>query len=157
MTPDISHRTGRLLIIDDDPAVRQVFATILRRRGHEVRAAANADDGLHDVRTFAPDAVLVDLRMPMINGFGFLYRLRIDPELRDLPVAIITGDCSLSEASLVELGLLGARVWLKPLSNEQLIELADDLLSKVPHLTGGVQLPPDAVRRPNAHIGSVRL
>jgi DNA-binding response OmpR family regulator len=137
---DISHRTGRLLIIDDDPGVRQVFAKILRRHGHEVRAAANADDGLHEVRTFAPDALLLDLRMPLINGFGFLYRLRIDPELRDLPVAIITGDCSLGEESLRELRALGAEVWHKPLSNDQLIALADRLLSRGHRIAEGSKM-----------------
>ena len=68
-------RTGRVLIVDDDEGVRRAFAAILEMRGHDVWTAANADDGLSDLATFRPDAILLDLRMPLVNGFGFLYRL----------------------------------------------------------------------------------
>ena len=128
---------GRLLIIDDDPGVRQVFAKILRRHGHEVRAAASADEGLQEIRTFRPDAVLLDLRMPMINGFGFLYRLRFNPQSLGLRVAIVTGDASLSETARSELHGLGAEIWLKPLAPEQLTALVDGLLSAEPRPRSG--------------------
>jgi DNA-binding NtrC family response regulator len=67
---------ARLLIIDDDEAVTQTFAGILRLEGHEVRTAVDAESGLRQADALHPDAIIVDLRMPLINGLGFLYRLR---------------------------------------------------------------------------------
>jgi DNA-binding response OmpR family regulator len=67
-------------------------ARILKARGHDVHTASDADEGLREISPFRPDALLLDLRMPLINGFGFLYRLRIDRQLHHLPVAVVTGD-----------------------------------------------------------------
>jgi DNA-binding response OmpR family regulator len=141
---DISHRTGRLLIIDDDQGVRTLFSRVLKARGYDVHTASDADEGLREISTFRPDALLLDLRMPLINGFGFLYRLRIDPELRHLPVAVVTGDNSLAEQSLKELRALGAEVWHKPLSIEGLRALADGLLAKTSPVGDDAAPPSDA-------------
>jgi len=124
----IPDRASRLLIVDDDEGVRRAFAAILKRKGHEAFTASSADEGLRDVSTVRPDAILLDLRMPMVNGFGFLYRLRSDPTCANLPVAIVTGDGSLNEAALTELRQLGAEVWHKPLRFDELVALADKLL-----------------------------
>jgi CheY-like chemotaxis protein len=124
--------------------VRTLFARILKSRGHDVHTASDADEGLREISAFRPDALLLDLRMPLINGFGFLYRLRIDPQLRHLPVAVVTGDDSLAEPSLKELRALGAEVWHKPLSIQRLVGLADRLLSGTSPIAGGATPPPDA-------------
>ena len=76
MMPSMARRTGRLLIVDDDEGVTQTFAGILRLEGHQVRTAQNAFEGLREVESFRPDAIILDFRMPLINGLGFLYRLR---------------------------------------------------------------------------------
>jgi DNA-binding response OmpR family regulator len=123
-------RTGRLLIVDDDEGVTQTFAGILRLEGHQVRAAANAFEGLREFESFHPDAIILDLRMPLINGLGFLYRLRTYSGGQNIPVAIITGDCSLDEESMTELRALGAEIWMKPLWTEDVIGIADTLLTR---------------------------
>jgi DNA-binding NtrC family response regulator len=121
-------RTGRLLIIDDDEGVTQTFAGILRLEGHQVRTAMNAYDGLREAEVFHPDAIILDLRMPLVNGLGFLYRLRERDER--VPVTIITGDASLTEEAMRELTDLGADVCFKPIWTEDLQELAERLLSR---------------------------
>jgi DNA-binding response OmpR family regulator len=126
----MAQRAGRVLIVDDDEGVRRTFAAILKRKGHEAYTASSADEGLREVSVLQPDAILLDLRMPLVNGFGFLYRLRSDPACRDLPVAIVTGDGSLKEAALTELRELGAEVWHKPLRFDELVTLADRLLAR---------------------------
>jgi two-component system response regulator MprA len=123
-------RSGRLLVVDDDEGVTQTFAGILRLEGHDVRAAANAFEGLREFETFRPDAIILDLRMPLINGLGFLYRLRTYEGGSRVPVAIITGDCSLDEEATTELRALGAEIWLKPLWTEDVIAIAETLLTK---------------------------
>jgi DNA-binding response OmpR family regulator len=156
MKPAHLQRTGRLLIVDDDEGVRRLFAGILRLQGHEVRTASTADEGLREVGMFRPDGMLLDLRMPLVNGFGLLYRLRENPVHRDLPVAIVTGDCSLDDDLLSELRELGAEVRHKPLGMEDLIVLADTLLAKkklTPHQQAS---PPPARSRDIAVIGPPR-
>jgi DNA-binding response OmpR family regulator len=129
----LARRTGRLLIVDDDEGVTQTFAGILRLEGHQVRTAANAYEGLREVESFRPDAIILDLRMPLINGLGFLYRLRGFVDTCRVPVAMITGDCTIDEEATSELRDLGAQLWLKPLWTEDLISIADKLLGDKTH------------------------
>ena len=128
MVTVMESRHERLLIIDDDAATTQTFAVILRLEGYQVRTAITANDGLREVSEFHPDAIIVDLRMPLINGFGFLYRLREQDPGQDTPVAIVTGDVSLDDDALDELRDLGADICFKPLWTNDLVGLADKLL-----------------------------
>ena len=84
-------KTPTILVIDDDQAVTETFATALHREGFNVRTAMNAENGLREATSCHADAIILDLRMPLINGIGFLYRLRNWDEHRYTPVAIVTG------------------------------------------------------------------
>jgi DNA-binding response OmpR family regulator len=75
-----------------------------------------------------PDAIIVDLRMPLINGLGFLYRLRERELCRHTPVAIVTADYTLDESIPRELAELGAQLHYKPLWLEDVVDLAHSLL-----------------------------
>jgi DNA-binding response OmpR family regulator len=147
----LSHCAGRLLIVDDDEGVRRTFAAILARKGHEMHTASSADEGLREIGTFRPDAILLDLRMPLVNGFGFLYRLRFDPALRDVPVAVVTGDASLDGNALMELRELGAEVWHKPLKSDELIALTDRLLARNDAIPDRGPLAPRTHFEPASH------
>jgi DNA-binding response OmpR family regulator len=118
----------RLLIVDDDEATTQTFAQILTFEGYEVRTASNADMGLRDAEVSPPDAIIVDLRMPFINGLGFLYRLRERVTLQHTPVVMVTGDQCLEDAVISEARELGADVQFKPLWEEDLAKLAKTLI-----------------------------
>jgi DNA-binding response OmpR family regulator len=120
---------ARLLIIDDDEAVTQTFAGILRLEGHEVRTAIDAESGLRQADALHPDAIIVDLRMPLINGLGFLYRLRSRERCKNTPVAIVTADYTLDESIPRELAELGAQLHFKPLWLEDVVDLAHSLLT----------------------------
>lgn len=122
-------RASRVLIIDDDEAVIQTFARMLRFEGHEVRTALDAESGLREARVEPPDAIIVDLRMPLINGLGFLYRLRSQKPHQDTPVAIVTGDYCLDDSITREVGELGAELRYKPLWLEDLVDLTQRLLT----------------------------
>lgn len=105
--------SARLLIIDDDEKVTETFAMALRLDGYEVRTANNAAEGLQRAQAEQPDAILVDLRMPFVNGLGFLYRLRSKPGVERTPVAMITGDV-LQDTECDEIQALGAELHYKP-------------------------------------------
>jgi DNA-binding response OmpR family regulator len=123
---------AKILIVDDDEGVTQTFARMLRLEGFQVRTAVSAETGLQEAETSRPDAIILDLRMPLIDGLGFLRRLREREEQRTTPVAIVTGDYFLDEAVSTELNALGAEVRFKPLWLEDLVGLARNLL-KVTH------------------------
>ena len=126
--------TSKILIVDDDEGVTQTFARMLRLEGYQVRTAVNAENGLREAEQSRPDAIILDLRMPLVDGLGFLRRLRAHDEQRSTPVAIVTGDYFLDDAVSTELRELGAELRFKPLWLEDLVGLARNLLqSKVIH------------------------
>jgi DNA-binding response OmpR family regulator len=121
-----------ILIVDDDEGVTQTFARILRLEGFSVRTAANAESGLLEAESSHPDAIILDLRMPLVDGVGFLRRLRDLKDSHDTPVAIVTGDYFLEDEISAEIRTLGAELRFKPLWLEDLVGLARNLL-KVTH------------------------
>jgi DNA-binding response OmpR family regulator len=120
--------TRKILIVDDDEGVTQTFARMLRLEGYQVRTAVNAETGLREARDNRPDAIILDLRMPLVDGLGFLRQLRARAEQRSTPVAIVTGDYFLDDAVSTELHELGAELRFKPLWLEDLVGLARNLL-----------------------------
>jgi CheY-like chemotaxis protein len=117
-----------ILIVDDDEAVIQTFARMLSLEGYDVRTAMNAELGLREAEAHHPDAIILDLRMPLMDGLGFLRRLRTVDEQRGVPVAIVTGDYFMDDHVSTELKELGAEVKFKPLWLEDLVSLARELL-----------------------------
>jgi DNA-binding response OmpR family regulator len=119
---------SKILIVDDDEGVTQTFARMLRLEGYQVRTAVSAETGLREAEDSRPDAIILDLRMPLVDGLGFLRRLRSHDEQRLVPVAIVTGDYFLDDSVSTELRELGAELRFKPLWLEDLVGLARNLL-----------------------------
>ncbi len=80
---------GRALVVDDDADMRQRLRTVLERSGWTVQEAGNGAEALALV-TPAPDLVLLDLTMPVMDGFDFLHRLREIPGCADIPVVVLS-------------------------------------------------------------------
>ncbi|HEX6275971.1 MAG TPA: response regulator [Polyangiaceae bacterium] len=119
-----------ILIVDDDPDIRDALEELLTDRGFSVLSAVNGADALNLLRTLdAPPAIiLLDVMMPVLDGYGFLEERSKDPSLSRIPVAIITAGHG------VDLGRLGGTVPVlyKPLRVPELM-LA---LRSVQQLTG---------------------
>jgi CheY-like chemotaxis protein len=120
----------RVLVVDDDEGVRLTFSRVLLLDGYSVEVAATADEALGKVERLRPDAILLDLRMPLINGVGFLYRLRQNPANQEIAVGVITGAPVLDDATMTDIRTLCARVWHKPLSVEDIQQVAKILLTE---------------------------
>ena len=118
-----------ILLVDDDQSTLDTFARTLRLDGYAVRTASNPEAGLTEATSSHPDAIIVDLRMPMMSGLEFLRRLREATGLSQTPVAIVTGDYFLPESIQHELKSLGASIRFKPLWLEDLIALAKTLVA----------------------------
>jgi signal transduction histidine kinase/DNA-binding response OmpR family regulator len=86
--PRDQHR--RALVIDDDPATREMLRRMLQREGWSVGEAANGRAGLERVAATPFDLVLLDLMMPELDGFTFVERLRAEPASRAIPVLVVT-------------------------------------------------------------------
>ena len=124
MTTGASAHT--VLIVDDQRVVLRVFAQVLEGAGYRVLLADSADAAIESVRRDAPDAILIDLTMPYVNGMGLLYRLRdIAPQI---PMAMITGMPNVADETRDELRTLGITLHIKPLTPLQIEELVGRLL-----------------------------
>jgi DNA-binding response OmpR family regulator len=103
---------------------------MLTLEGYHVKTAFNAETGLQVANESQPSAIILDLRMPLVDGLGFLRKLRSVDEHRSVPVAIVTGDYFLEDAVAKELRELGAELRFKPLWLEDLVGLARNLLKE---------------------------
>lgn len=117
-----------ILIVDDQQELLRLFSRGLEAAGYRVETADNVEAAMFLIDGGPPAAVLVDLKMPYINGMGMLYRLRkAHPRL---PVAIITGMQDLDKQTLQEVALLDAQIHYKPLSIAQVVKIVDGLLTR---------------------------
>ena len=117
-----------ILIVDDDEGVTTTFARMLTLEGYDVKTAFNAETGLQLANESLPDAIILDLRMPLVDGLGFLRQFRAMDVRRSTAVAIVTGDYFLDDSVARELRELGAELRFKPLWLEDLVGLARNLL-----------------------------
>ena len=108
----------RILIIDDERNIRDVFSLLLRDHGYEVATAETGAAGVEAARAFAPDVVLLDMRLPDMPGLDVLARLK--EERPGAGVVIITAYGTIRSA--VEATKLGAAAYLeKPVDNEEML------------------------------------
>lgn len=82
---------ARVLVVDDDNAVRDVLQLILRRAGYDVRLAGNGLEALNEMRSGGADLVLLDIEMPGMNGLEFCEQMRANPAWQKIPVIMMTG------------------------------------------------------------------
>lgn len=119
-----------VLIIEDDQSVALTFERMLQLAGHEVTRAESAESGLEQAARHRPDAVILDIRMPVMGGLEFIRRLRADAATAGLPVGIVTGDYFLKDAVLDELAALQAEIRYKPLWMDDLQAFVRGLLAR---------------------------
>ena len=119
--------TRTILLVDDDRAVVDTFTRMLKLEGYRVASALDPSAGLELADNLRPDAIILDMRMPLISGLQFLRQVRQRPHLVEVPVAIVTGDYFLPDALQQELKTLGAALKFKPMWLEDLVALAHSL------------------------------
>jgi DNA-binding response OmpR family regulator len=83
--------TMRILFVDDDPILREFACVNLATEKATIDTAPDGEAALTAIRANRPDIVLLDLEMPILDGFGVLNALRADPRTRQLPVIVVTG------------------------------------------------------------------
>jgi signal transduction histidine kinase/CheY-like chemotaxis protein len=112
---------GIVLIIDDDPAARELLVRTLTSEGFTAVAAQDGQQGLELARAIRPVAITLDVVMPKVDGWGVLTSLKADPRLADVPVVVVSvlGDRAMGLS-------LGATEYMtKPVDRERLARLLD--------------------------------
>src|SRR4051794_23983356 len=86
----MSVRERRVLVVDDDVSIRGFLAEALRDEGYEVQTAGNGHDALALLREWRPDLILLDLMMPVMDGWAFRTEQRLIPNMADVPVIVLS-------------------------------------------------------------------
>jgi len=81
----------RILLVDDEPAILEIFSLLLREAGYRVETAEHALSAMCAVVRARPDLVLADIRMPIVDGKGLVAELKSSSDTKDIPVVAITG------------------------------------------------------------------
>ena len=112
----------QVVVVEDDPRLRRMLVSYLNRAGYEVREAEDGVQALAAIQSAIPDAVLLDLQMPHMNGAEFLAACRSDPRLATVPVVVYSG----APSDEVTAEQLGARAYLmKPVDLDVLRAVID--------------------------------
>jgi len=123
-----------LLIVEDDLDILNLLQTTLNLSGYRVKTARNGSEALDVVAQEHPKIVIADIMMPKLDGFGFVHRLRINPETRAIPVVFITATFVSAEDRDFALTIGATRFIQKPLNIDEFLETIREILqTKTPH------------------------
>lgn len=81
---------SKILIVEDDPLMQRMYQKAFAFDGYNVEVAGDGVEGLEKIRTSKPTVVLLDVMMPKMNGLEALEKIKSDPELKKIPVIMLT-------------------------------------------------------------------
>jgi two-component system chemotaxis response regulator CheY len=110
-----------ILTVDDSRTMRDMLMMTLTEAGYEVTQAEDGVEGLEKLAGPCPDAIITDINMPRLDGFGFIEKVRADPARRAVPILVLTTE---SEGELKDRARkAGATGWIvKPYNPEKLLD-----------------------------------
>ncbi|MBW7900372.1 MAG: response regulator [Rhodocyclaceae bacterium] len=123
----------RVLVVDDDPGVRDYFSQLLQEQGYEVITAADGEAALAAARAQRPVLITMDLAMPVMDGRAAIARMREDPLLRDIPIMVISALPGWETAG-------GNLAMSKPLDEARFVDNIERLLRQPPPRESGKKL-----------------
>lgn len=120
---------GHLLLVDDEPGLREAVQAYLEDSGFTVDAAANAQAGWEQLEQHLPDLIISDIMMPQVNGYQFLEKLRQDPRFRELPVIFLTARGMTKDR--IQGYQAGVDAYLpKPFDPDELVAIVENILER---------------------------
>jgi len=145
--PAVARIPARILIADDEAAIREFVAQILSEVGYEVLQAGNGEEVLATTRERHPDLILLDLNMPGLDGIQTCQRLRADNATRNTPVLVVSGLDA--KSALEESIIAGADDFLaKPIDAFELVVRVRSML-----VTRNIH---DEEKRVDAYLANIR-
>jgi CheY-like chemotaxis protein len=135
----------RVLVVDDEPTIRNLIADALREADFDIQMAANGVEALKLMETWVPCVVVLDLMMPRLDGTGFTELMRLNPRYAGVPILLVTAAYGAEQAA----EQVGARAFLsKPFELDHLVEMVSQLAGEA-----AVALPPRIDSAPPDAIG----
>jgi len=120
---------GRILVIDDDDAVRAAYERLLAHAGYDVRAARSPYEGLENTGDWKPDVILLDLAMPTISGFEGAKVFKKKPSTRDAILVAFSG--MISDDEVTRFRRIGFdEVLPKPVAAIMIVERIESFLAR---------------------------
>ncbi|MEB3357107.1 MAG: response regulator transcription factor [Synechococcales bacterium] len=120
---------GQILLVDDEPGLREAVQAYLEDSGFGVQVASNATEGWDLLQKFSPDLVISDIMMPQVDGYQFLAQLRQDPRFQAMPVVFLTARGMTSDR--IEGYNAGCDAYLsKPFDPDELVAIVQNLLER---------------------------
>ena len=116
----VEHKIKKILVVDDDPTLTTLVSKCLETNGYEVTAVTEAADGLDYAMKNDPDLIILDVMMPVINGYNFCRLIKQEENKKDIPIILLTSRDQIKD---IEIGLeMGAEAYLaKPLNTTELL------------------------------------
>ena len=125
----VETRPRRVLVVEDDPFLLELITTRLELAGFDTRAARDGSQALQRLTEFRPEAMVLDINMPVLDGFGVLMHMQAQGLTEKTPTMVLTARNSPEDVSKAI--KLGARDYLsKPFKDEQLIARVGRLLAR---------------------------
>jgi len=119
-----------LLIVEDDLDILKLLQTTLNFNGYRVVTARNGKEGLEVIQQGHPAIVIADIMMPKLDGFGFVHRLRINPETRTIPVVFITATYVSLEDKEFAMNIGATRFIEKPIELDEFLITIKELFEQ---------------------------
>ena len=127
-----SPEQNRILVVDDDPDALDLAVAMIEDGGYEIRTATNGREALDEIARQRPDAIILDLMLPEMDGFEVVHRMSLNPDWRTIPVILLTArDLSHEERRALDIGT--ARIIQKGSFSR------DELLAEIGMLVGAGQ------------------
>jgi DNA-binding NarL/FixJ family response regulator len=121
--------SAQLLLVDDEPGLREAVKEYLQESGFSVQVASNAREGWELMQQNTPDLVISDIMMPQVDGYQFLKQLRDDPRFQALPVVFLTAKGMTGDR--IQGYQAGVDAYLpKPFDPDELIAIVENLLTR---------------------------
>lgn len=126
---------SKILVVDDDPGITLLLKRIISKKGHEILTAANGWEGLKIAQEEVPDLIFTDVRMPDLGGVELAGFLKADPNLKHIPVIILSGT-----AFLLELEKTPAdNILTKPFDLKAVYAILEQYLGANPNSAGNIK------------------
>ena len=127
-----ARRMPRILLVEDDDAIRGLVSEVLRDDGYEVREATNGVEALDQLRADCPDLIVLDLMMPVMDGWAFVEECRRKPCCDDVPIVVTSASHDLPRTA-ERLRTFGVRTCLaKPFDVDGLLALVERYVPSTP-------------------------
>lgn len=128
------NKEAKILIVDDDPIYVKATQAVLESKKYQVSSASDGEEGCRKAKEIKPDLIILDIIMPMQDGFSTCEQLKKDPELSSIPILIMTSFSEKGKETNIPtsagFGLEAEDYADKPISPDELLRRVENLLNK---------------------------